>query len=48
VVEALADDVDLLSELAAQYRSYDSNLINLGKPPWHETLDEIVNAPVSA
>ena len=48
VVEALADDVELQSEMAAQYRSYDSNLINLGKPPWHETLDEIVNAPVSA
>ena len=45
VVEALADDDAVLGELAAQYRSHDSNLINLGIPPWHETLDRLLNAP---
>jgi hypothetical protein len=42
VVEALAQDAGLLAELASQYRDYDSNLINLGKPPWHNILDSLL------
>ena len=48
VVEALADDAGLLADLADQYRDYDSNLINLGEPPWHDTLDTLLGDLASA
>ena len=47
VLEAVADDGDLLDELAQQYRRYESNLINLEKAPWHRTLDNLLDDLVS-
>lgn len=43
VVEALADDPQLLEELTAQYRAHDAHLINLRRPPWHRRLDELLH-----
>jgi hypothetical protein len=48
VVEALAEDGELLEELSHQCRRHDSHLINLTRAPWHKTLDSILNGLVSA
>jgi hypothetical protein len=48
VLEAMADDADLLDDLAEQYRRYDANLINLERAPWHKTLDKMLDELVSA
>lgn len=48
VLEAIADDGDLLRELCAEYRAYEANLINLGPPPWHRTLTRLRADLVSA
>ena len=48
VIEALADDTELLDELAHEYRRFDSHLINLTRAPWHRTLDTLLHDLVSA
>lgn len=48
VIEALAADERLLSQLAEQWLHYDDKIINLADPPWHEPLNELWQSLQSA
>lgn len=48
VVETLAGDRKLLADLAQQSLRFESNLINLTRPPWHKVLDGLLDDLVSA
>tara|TARA_R110000823_G_scaffold27609_20_gene80568 strand:- start:35416 stop:36444 length:1029 start_codon:yes stop_codon:yes gene_type:complete len=48
VVEALADSPELLDDLSAQFRRHDGNLLNLRRPAWHQTLDQLLHDLASA
>jgi len=48
VVEQLADDPDLLQELAGQWMEYEGKIINFGRPTWHATLHKLHRDLLSA
>lgn len=48
VVETLADSPELLEDLSVRYRRYDASLLNLRRPEWHQTLDQLLHDLTSA
>jgi len=47
-IEALTVDTEMLRDLCEQFLAYGANLINLRRPPWHQTLDKLLRDLASA